>query len=134
MKLESLYTIISDSEVALPSALTEMFLAFVAQNGMPFAPVTTAAGEQTCFKFLMQPNNLKGLVSDFFHMLEPDDYAASEIAVPNTRIKHAERIGEESGWLTFVRHQGVQKSRICFIRTSRAVPFTELEERVQLVS
>jgi len=134
MEVESLYTIISEQEVILPGALSEKFLEFVAQSGIHFAPLETVDGENSRFRFLMAPPDLNTLVQEFFALLEPDNYAASEMAVPNERIKHVERVARESGWLCFIRQHGGKNSRICFIRTGQSIPAAELEERVELVS
>ena len=123
----------SDSEVILPASLKDGFLDFISDNGIQFAPQVQEKDEKATFHFLFLSTSLKDLVESFLLTFHPDDFWATEIAVPNDRVKHTERIGQESGWITYIRQQGADKTRICFVRTPRAVPVTELEERVDLV-
>jgi len=133
MDIQSIYKLKSDKEVILPASLKDGFLGFVADNGIQFAPQVREESEKALFHFLFLNISLKKLVEDFLLTFEPDDFWATEIAVPNDRVKHTERIARDSGWISYIRQQGTEKTRICFIRTPRAVPVTELEERVELV-
>jgi len=133
MDIHSIYKLKNEAEVVLPASLKDGFLSFLSDNGIQFAPQIREEDEKATFHFLFLTIPLKDLVEDFLHRFEPDDFWATEIAVPNDRIKHTERIAEDSGWITYVRQQGAEKTRICFVRTPRAVPVTELEERVELV-
>ncbi len=101
---------------------------------MPFAPGVTVEGEKSHIHFLFLNKDLKPLVEEFLAKFEPDGYSTYEVAVPNDRVKHAERIAAESGWQFFIRQQGADRTRICFIKTSSGVNVNELEERIELVS
>jgi hypothetical protein len=133
MEIQNIYKLKNEAEVILPASLKDGFLGFLSDNGIQFAPQVREEDEKATFHFLFLNVPLKKLVEDFLQTFEPDDFWATEIAVPNDRVKHTERIAEDSGWITYVRRQGTEKTRICFIRTPRAVPVTELEERVELV-
>ena len=133
MNIQNIYTLKSDTEVILPLSLKDSFLGFLSDNGIQFAPQVREEDEKALFLFLFLNISLKNLVEDFLLMFEPDDFWATEIAVPNERVKHTERIASESEWISYIRQQGTDKTRICFVRTPRSVPVTELEERVELV-
>ncbi|MEI8135344.1 MAG: hypothetical protein WCH46_09805 [bacterium] len=133
MDFQSIYRLKSEKEVILPTSLKEAFLTFVADNGIQFSPQVRDEDEKTTFHFLFLNGSLQNLVEQFLAMFEPDDFWATEIAVPNERVKHVERVAGESHWLSYIRQQGTDKTRICFVRTPRSVPVTELEERVDLV-
>jgi hypothetical protein len=133
MDIQSIYKLKSDSEVILPASLKDGFLTFLADNGIQFAPQVHEENEKALFHFLFLNTSLQKLVEEFLLMFEPDDFWATEIAVPNDRVKHTERIASDSEWISFIRQQGSDKTRICFVRTPRSVPVTELEERVELV-
>jgi hypothetical protein len=133
MDIQSIYKLKSDSEVILPASLKESFLTFLSDNGIQFAPQMREENEKALFHFLFLNVPLKNLVEEFLLQFEPDDFWTTEIAVPNTRVKHTERIARDSDWISYIRQQGSDKTRICFIRTPRSVPVTELEERVELV-
>lgn len=134
MTASAIYELRGEQDIILPRALEESFTAFVAASGMPFAPAVTFEGELAVVHFLFLSRPLPEIAEEFFAVFEPDGYNALEIAVPNERVKHTERIAEESGWLAFIRQRGAERSRICFIRTVRSVSLDELEERVELVS
>src|SRR5438128_12580877 len=127
MDIRDLYRLRSDTEIVLPASLKDGFLQFVADNGIQFSPQVSERDEKATFHFLFLNRSLKELAEEFFLTFTPDDFWATEIAVPNDRIKHTERIASESGWLSYVRQQGSDKTRICFVRTPRSVPVTELE-------
>lgn len=129
-----IYLITSDSDVTLPRALEESFVAFISASGMPFAPEVKIEGEKSHIHFLFLNIELKPLVEEFLAKFEPDGYYTYEVAVPNDRVKHAERIAVESGWQYFIRQQGSDRTRICFIKTSTSIGVGELEERIELVS
>ena|SRR5438552_2642173 len=133
MDIQSIYKIKSETEIILPAALKDGFLTFTAENGIQFSPQVTEHDEKATFHFLFLNRSLKDLAEEFLMHFEPDNFWATEIAVPNDRVKHTERIASDSGWITYIRQIGSDKTRICFIRTPRAVPVTELEERVELV-
>ena len=133
MNIQNIYTLKSDTEVILPLSLKDSFLGFLSDSGIQFAPQVREEDEKALFLFLFLNISLKNLVEDFLLMFEPDDFWATEIAVPNERVKHTERIASESEWISYIRQQGIDKTRICFVRTPRSVPVTELEERVELV-
>ncbi|MFI5263471.1 MAG: hypothetical protein ACHQM6_03045 [Candidatus Kapaibacterium sp.] len=133
MDIQSIYKLKSEAEVVLPASLKDGFLQFLSDNGIQFAPQVREEDEKATFHFLFLTIPLKDLVEDFLLRFEPDDFWAIEIAVPNERVKHTERIADDSSWITYVRQQGAEKTRICFVRTPRSVPVTELEERVELV-
>jgi len=133
MNIQNIYKLKSDTEVILPLSLKDSFLSFLSDNGIQFAPQVHEEDEKVLFHFLFLNTSLKNLVEEFLLMFEPDDFWATEIAVPNDRVKHTERIATESEWISYVRQQGMDKTRICFVRTPRSVPVTELEERVELV-
>jgi hypothetical protein len=134
MVANEIYELRGEHDIILPRALEESFTAFVSASGMPFAPVVTIEGDTAIIHFLFLSQPLKDIAEEYFAVFEADDYNTIELAVPNERIKHTERIAEESGWLSFIRQQGAERSRICFIRTSNAVGTSELEERIELVS
>lgn len=134
MEVTSVYEIAGESDVILPRALEESFVAFVSASGMPFAPQVKWEGEHSRIHFLLLNKDLRDLVEEFLLTFEPDEFHAVEIAVPNDRVKHTERISRESGWKPFIRQRGAERTRICFIRTPRSIPSAELEERVELVS
>ena len=129
-----IYLITSDTDVTLPKPLEESFIAFISASGMPFAPEVKVDGEKSHIHFLFLNKDLKPLVEEFMAKFEPDGYYTYEVAVPNDRVKHAERIASESGWQFFIRQQGTDRTRICFIKTSSGVGVDELEERIELVS
>jgi hypothetical protein len=133
MDIQNIYKLKSDSEVILPASLKDSFLSFVSDNGIQFAPQVREENEKALFHFLFLNTSLKDLVEEFLLMFDPDDFWATEIAVPNNRVKHTERIATDSEWISYIRQQGTDKTRICFVRTPRSVPITELEERVELV-
>ncbi len=134
MDITSVYELQSAKDVVLPRALEESFTAFISSSGMPFEPMVSWEGEKSRIHFLFLNKDLKELVEEFLFTFEPDGFHATEIAIPNDRVKHVERIAAESGWKSFIRQQGTERTRICFIRTPRSVPADELEERVELVS
>jgi hypothetical protein len=134
MVANEIYELRAEHDIILPRALEESFTAFVSASGMPFAPTVTIEGDRAIIHFLFLSKPLKDIAEEYFAVFEADDYNTIELAVPNERIKHTERIAEESGWLSFIRQQGAERSRICFIRTSSAVGTSELEERIELVS
>jgi hypothetical protein len=134
MEVTSVYELAGESDVILPRALEEGFIAFVSASGMPFSPQVSWEGERSRIHFLFLNKDIRDLVEEFLLTFEPDEFHALEMAVPNDRVKHAERIAHESGWKSFIRQQGADRTRICFIRTPRSIPATELEERVDLVS
>ncbi len=117
----------------LPLSLKDSFLGFLSDNGIQFAPQVREQDEKALFHFLFLNTSLKDLSENFLLMFEPDDFWATEIAVPNDRIKQTERIASDSEWISYIRQQGTDKTRICFVRTPRSVPVSELEERVELV-
>ncbi len=133
MKFESIYRHQGDNDVTLPAALEELFTGFVSDSGMPFAPQITHSDEKVNIHFLFLTKPLKELVDEFLARFEPDGFYTIEAAVANDRLKHAVRIAEESNWIPFVRQEGTDRTRVCFIRTPRSVPASELEERVELV-
>ena len=133
MNIQNIYTLKSDTEVILPASLKEGFLSFLSDNGIQFAPQVREEDEKVLFHFLFLNTSLKDLTENFLLMFEPDDFWATEIAVPNDRIKQTERIASDSEWISYIRQQGTDKTRICFVRTRRSVPVSELEERVELV-
>src|SRR5256885_897023 len=122
MDIQSIYKIKSDNEVILPAALKDGFLSFIADSGIQFAPQVREEDEKALFHFLFLNASLKTLTEEFLLQFEPDDFWATEIAVPNERVKHTERIARDSAWISFIRQQGTEKTRICFIRTPRSVP------------
>ena len=128
-----IYELRGEQDIVLPMALEESFTAFVSLSGMPFAPTISSEGDHTVVHFLYLSKPLKEIADEFFAVFEPDGYSAIEIAVPNDRIKHTERVAEESGWLSFIRQRGAERTRICFIRTKNAESVDELEERIELV-
>jgi hypothetical protein len=134
MELHHIYKIKSETEVILPAALKDSFLEFISVSGIQFSPQVSEYDEKATFHFLFLNISLKDLTEEFLLHFEPEGFWATEIAVPKERIKQTERIATESGWITFIRQQGTDKTRICFIRTPRAVPASELEERVELVT
>jgi hypothetical protein len=133
MEANEIYELRGDHDIVLPLALEESFTAFVSASGMPFTPTVTIEGDHAVVHFLYVSQPLKAIVEEFLAVFEPDGYHATELAVPNERIKHTERVAEESGWLPFVRQRGAERTRICFIRTSAAESIEELEERIELV-
>ncbi len=133
MDIQNIFTLKSDNEVILPASLKDGFLEFLSDNGIQFAPQVREENEKATFHFLFLNVPLRKLVEDFLLIFEPDDFWATEIAVPNDRVKHTKRIAEDSGWIPYIRQHGSEKTRICFVRTPRAVPVTELEERVDLL-
>ncbi len=133
MNIQNIYTLKSDTEVMLPLSLKDSFLGFLSDNGIQFAPQVREQDEKALFHFLFLNTSLKDLSENFLLMFEPDDFWATEIAVPNDRIKQTERIASDSEWISYIRQQGTDKTRICFVRTPRSVPVSELEERVELV-
>lgn len=133
MNIQNIYTLKSDTEVILPLSLKDSFLGFLSDNGIQFAPQVREQDEKVVFHFLFLNTPLKDLTEEFLLMFEPDDFWATEIAVPNARVKQTERIATDSQWISYVRQQGADKTRICFVRTPRSVPVTELEERVELI-
>src|SRR6266480_1190219 len=133
MEIKDIYRLKTDTEVTLPASLRDSFLTYIAENGIQFYPQVSEHDEKATFHFLFLNRSLKDLVEEFLFQFEPEGFWATEIAVPNERIKQTERIASDSGWITYIRQQGTDKTRICFIRTPRAVPVTELEVRVELV-
>jgi hypothetical protein len=133
MDIQSIYKLKSEKEVILPASLKDNFLAFLSDNGIQFAPQVREENEKALFHFLFLNTSLKKIVEEFLLMFEPDDFWATEIAVPNDRVKHTERIARDSDWISYIRQQGTDKTRICFVRTPRSVPVSELEERIELV-
>lgn len=133
MEIESIYKIKSEKEVILPASLKDSFLDFVSNNGVQFAPQIREESESALFTFLFLTISLKELVEFYLATFVPDDFWATEIAVPNDRVKHVERLASDSQWIPYIRQRGGQKTRLCFIRTPRSVPVTELEERIELV-
>ena len=134
MDIAEIYTIRGEHDILLPKALEQSFTAFISASGMPFAPTVSYEGEYAKVHFLFLAKPLADLASEFFAVFEPDGYHSVELAVSNDRIKHTERIADESGWLSFIRQRGAERSRICFIRTGHAENVEELEERIELVS
>ena len=130
---KEIYELRSEYDVVLPKALEESFTAFVSASGMPFAPSVSHEGDQVVIHYLFLNQPLKGIIDEFLAVFEPDGYNALELAVPNDRIKHVERVAEESGWLSFIRQRGADRTRICFIRTDHAEAVDELEERIEIV-
>src|SRR5689334_20073027 len=128
MDIQNIYKLKSDTEVILPASLKDGFLEFASNSGIQFSPQVTERDEKALFHFLFLNKSLKDLTEEFLLHFEPDDFWATEIAVPNDRVKHTERVAEDSSWITFIRQRGIDKTRICFIRTPRSVPVTELEE------
>src|ERR1051326_4703414 len=120
MEIQNIYKLKSDNEVILPASLKDSFLNFVSDNGIQFAPQISEEDEKVLFHFLFLNTSLKNLVENFLLQFEPDDFWATEIAVPNDRVKHTEKIGTESEWISFIRQRGSDKTRICFIRTPRS--------------
>ena len=133
MVAREIYELRGEHDIVVPRALEESFLAFVSASGMPFAPTVTQEGDRSVIHFLFISQPLEGIADEFFAVFEPDGYYALEIAVPNDRLKHSERIAEESGWLPLIRQRGAERTRICFIRTENAESVEELEERIELV-
>jgi hypothetical protein len=133
MNIQNIYKLKSDTEVILPASLKDGFLNFLSDNGIQFAPQVREENEKALFHFLFLNTSLKDLTEEFLLKFEPDDFWATEIAVPNDRVKHTERIASDSEWISYIRQQGTDKARICFVRTPRSVPITELEERIELV-
>jgi hypothetical protein len=133
MEIQHIYKLVSETEVILPASLKDSFLTYLADNGIQFAPQVREENEKAIFHFLFLNTSLKDLTERYLLEFEPDGFWATEIAVPNDRVKHTERIASESEWITYIRQQGSDKTRICFVRTPRSVPVTELEERVELV-
>ena len=133
MDIQNIYQLKSDKEVILPASLKDSFLGYVSDNAIQFAPQVREESESALFHFLFLNTPLEKLVQEYLLTFEPDDFWATEIAVPNDRVKHTDRIARDSGWISYIRQQGIDKTRICFIRTPRAVPVTELEERVERV-
>lgn len=129
-----IYSLRDERNIVIPMALEDSFTSFVAASGMPFAPTVTVEGDHAVIHFLYVSRSLRDLAEEYFAVFEPDGYNAIEVAVPNDRVKHTLRISAESGWLSFIRQQGAERSRICFIRTPRATSAVELEERIELVS
>ncbi|HYM20898.1 MAG TPA: hypothetical protein VEW28_07835 [Candidatus Kapabacteria bacterium] len=129
-----IYRIPSETDVIFPAALEEAFTSFVSASGMPFAPRVSHEGANVRIHFFFVSKPLEELVKEFLATFEPDGFHATELAVPNDRVKHVIRIAEESNWLPFIRQQGADRARICFIRTPRSVTAVELEERIELVS
>lgn len=133
MDIQNIYKLRSDKEVILPTSLKDSFLEFLSSSGIQFAPQVTEGSETSLFHFLFLNISLDTLVKEYLLMFEPDDFWTTELAVPNDRVKHTERIAADSGWISYIRQNGAEKTRICFVRTPRAVPVTELEERIELV-
>ncbi len=121
-------------DVVFPASLEDAFTTFMSDSGMPFAPQVTIEDAKAHIHFLFLIKPIEELVEEFLAKFEPDGYHAIELAVPNDRLKHVLRIADESEWLSFIRQQGVDRTRICFIRTPRSVTTAELEERIDLVS
>src|SRR5258708_19054834 len=99
MNIQSIYKLKSNTEVILPSSLKDSFLIFAAENGIQFSPQVTEREEKATFHFLFLNRSLKDLVEEFLFQFEPDDFSATEIAVPNDRVKHTERIARDSDWI-----------------------------------
>ncbi|MDP4231341.1 MAG: hypothetical protein Q8916_13160 [Bacteroidota bacterium] len=133
MEAKDIYRLKNENEVILPASLKDGFLAFLSDNGVQFAPQVKEEDEKALFHFLFLNRPLKDVVEEFLLKFDPDDFWATEIAVPNDRIKQTERIARDSEWISYVRQQGTEKTRLCFVRTPRSVPVTELEERIDLV-
>ena len=129
-----IYRIKSETDVVIPGALEDAFIAFVSASGMPFMPQVHHEDANVRIHFLFLSKPLEEMVKEFFATFEPDGFHATELAVPNDRVKHTIRIAEESNWIPFIRQEGTERTRICFIRTPRSVTATELEERIELVS
>lgn len=129
-----IFSVTSDTDVTLPKALEESFIAFISASGMPFAPEVRSEGDRSHIHFLFLNKDLRSLVEEFLAKFEPDGFYTYEAAVPNDRVKHTERIATESGWEYFIRQQGTDRTRICFIKSSDGVHVGELEERIELVS
>lgn len=134
MTRSQIYEVHTQHDLVLPAALEEAFTAFLSASGMPFAPQVTLKEEKAYIHFLFLNKKIEDLTDEFLATFEPDGFHATELAVPNDRLKHVIRVGEESNWIPFIRHEGAERTRICFIRTRRSVPATELEERIELVS
>ncbi|MEP7235866.1 MAG: hypothetical protein ABI778_11285 [Ignavibacteriota bacterium] len=133
MEIQSIYRLKNEAEVILPASLKDAFLSFLSDNGIQFAPQVRESDEKATFHFLFLNMSLKDLVEDFLLQFQPDDFWATEIAVPNDRLKQTIKIAEDSNWIPYLRQRGTEKTRICFIRTPRSVPVNDLEERVELV-
>ncbi len=133
MDIHNIYKLKNEKEVILPATMKDSFLDYLSDNGIQFAPQVQEEDEKALFHFLFLNSSLEKLVQVFLLTFTPDDFWATEIAVPNDRVKHTQRIADESNWITYIRQQGAEKTRICFVRTPRSVPVTELEERVELV-
>ncbi len=133
MDIHNIYKLKSEKEVVLPASMKDSFLGFLSDNGIQFAPQVQEEDEKALFHFLFLNSSLEKLVQEFLLTFVPDDFWATEIAVPNDRVKQTERIASDSEWMSYIRQQGTDKTRICFVRTPRSVPVTELEERVELV-
>jgi hypothetical protein len=129
-----IYEVHTQYDVVLPAALEEAFTEFLSASGMPFAPQVTTKEERSSIHFLFLNKKLEDLVDEFLLTFEPDGFHAIEIAVPNNRLKHVIRVGQESNWIPFIRHEGAERTRVCFVRTRRSVTASELEERIELVS
>lgn len=128
------YEITSETDVILPKVLEESFVAFISASGMPFAPEVRVEGEKSHIHFLFLNKDLRLLVEEFIATFEPDGYYTYEAAIPIERVKHVERIASESGWQSFIRQQGAERTRICFLKTSAGISCAELEERIEIVS
>ena len=133
MEANEIYELRGEHDIVLPMALEESFTAFVSSSGMPFTPTVIVEGDRAIVHFLYVSQPLKDIVEEYLAVFEPDGYSATEVAVPNDRIKHTERVAEQSGWLSFIRQRGAERTRICFIRTKNAESIEELEERIELV-
>ncbi len=134
MTRPQIYEVHTQHDVVLPAALEEAFTSFVSASGMPFAPQVTVKDERAQIHFLFLNKKIEDLVDEFLATFEPDGFHAVEVAVPNDRIKHVMRVGEESDWIPFIRQEGTERSRICFVRTRRSITAADLEERIELVS
>lgn len=128
-----IYRLQGESDILLPAALEEAFTGFVSHSGMPFAPQVSHEDSKVRIHFLFVSKPLNELADEFLAKFEPDGFHAIELAIPNDRVKHAIRVADEGEWISFTRQQGSEKSRLCFIRTPRSIPASELEERVELV-
>jgi hypothetical protein len=133
MTRSQIYEVHTQHDVVLPAALEEAFVEFVSASGMPFTPQVTMKAEKAHIHFLFLNKKIEDLTDEFLAAFEPDGFHATELAVPNDRLKHVIRVGEDSNWIPFIRHEGTVMTRICFIRTRRSVPAAELEERIELV-
>jgi hypothetical protein len=128
-----IYRLQGETDIVLPGALEDAFTDFVSRSGMPFAPQVSHEDSKVRVHFLFVSKPLNELADEFLAKFEPDGFHAIELAVPNDRLKHVVRVADEGEWISFIRQQGAERTRLCFIRTPRSIPTSELEERVELV-